>query len=172
MSSETSSLIATITTSTFTVATIHRRVGLLRECVEAALFHESGEDFMSVLTSCVEEKGSQSDATAIMAWGEDVLRTFTRANIATTMTAVHTAIEALPVFTLYIPVMFPEEDIADIGMWCRAECGATVLLDIHIDPNVVGGCSFVWNDTFHDFSFRSRMKTQPGVVTNALSEYA
>lgn len=171
MSNEATKLVAQMNVNTFTVADLYRRVGLLRECLDEALFHESKTPFAQVLITCLEEKGTKADAVAVAQWGQEVLSAFSRINISKSMQAVHTVIENLPVLTLYIPVLFPEEEIMMLGKWCRETCGATVMMDIHIDPNTAGGCSFVWNDTFHDFSFRSRLKENPDVITSTLSAY-
>jgi F0F1-type ATP synthase delta subunit len=84
---------------------------------------------------------------------------------------LHQAVDALPVMTLYIPVAFPEVELAGIAQWARQECAPLLLLDIHIDSQVVGGCAFVWNDRYHDFSFKTQVKKYPGVITQQLSTY-
>lgn len=172
MSSDTSTLVAHISSNTFTVVDVQRRVGLLRECLETTLFHESETSIIDALTTCLRERGSQSDASAVIAWGEPFLLSFTQKNIAEQIVLLHLAIDALPILTLYIPTEFGEEELTMLGQWCRSECDASLLLDIHIDPNVAGGCSFVWQDRVHDFSFHNKLAQHKGLITSMLSEYA
>lgn len=172
MSSDTQHILASMCSNTFTVTDMHRRLGLLRECVEVALFHESEIPFNEVVITKLQQRGSTGDVAAVTAWADAVFSAFTASTSATKMTALQAAIDELPVLALYIPVVFPDEELALIGQWCRIQCDPSVLLDIHIDPGVVGGCAFVWNDTYHDFSFRRKLAAHPNLITTELSTYA
>jgi peptidoglycan/LPS O-acetylase OafA/YrhL len=59
----------------------------------------------------------------------------------------------MPKVTLYIPVHFSIAQIERIGTWFRTQVQADILLDLKIDPDAVGGCAFVYKNTFHDVSF-------------------
>jgi F0F1-type ATP synthase delta subunit len=125
-----------------------------------------------VCTENISKEGDEDDVQAVLAWGEPVLAAFTREDVHKKMIDLHAAIEDLPLLTLYIPMEFSSAEMTTIGQWCRTQCDQSILLDVHIDAHVVGGCAFVWNDTYHEFSFRSRIKEQAGVITNTLSSYA
>lgn len=160
--------------NTFTIDAVHRRVGILRHCLETALYQDTRDSAYTRYEACLSstQNATEVDIDAVRAWGEEVFRQFTANTLRTKMRTLHQEIEALPVLPLYIPVPFPEAEIAQLGVWCRKHCHEQLLFDIHIEPRVAGGCAFVWNDVYHDFSFRSRAKAYPGIITDLLSHYA
>jgi hypothetical protein len=168
---DTAPVVQILTANTFTVGDMRRRLGLLQECVELALFTDETTDAVTAIKAAILERGREDDVAAVTAWDEALFSLFTATNIAEHMSALHEAVDALPELTLYIPVSFPEKELADIAVWCREECAPLLLLDVHIDPKVVGGCAFVWNDAYHDFSFQAQVKKYPGVITQQLNTY-
>lgn len=172
MSNDTQALVTQMSLNTFTVADMNRRVGLLRECFEVALFHVSELSTAQVCTQHLANHFEQNDVAAITQWLDLAISKFTRVNLASHIKAIQSAVDEMPVLTLYIPVPFPEQEVTVIGTWCRAQCHESVLLDVHVDTNVTGGCSFVWQDTVHNFTFQSRVKDHPGLITRLLSSYA
>jgi len=165
-------LLETLCATTYTVADMRRRLGLLQEGVEVALFNNQTTDTVAAIKAAVSERGKESDVAAMMEWTDDVFAQFTASNIRERITALQQAVDALPVMTLYIPVAFPVADLAAMATWCREECAPQLLFDVRIDPRMAGGCAFVWNDTYHDFSFRAQSKNHPGVITKQLQTYA
>jgi len=172
MSSRTQGLLTYMLRNTYTGNDLHRRMGILRQCVEHALFTQGDISFDQACEAFLSDDVLEGDAQAVRQWGAQVLTAFTQQNISAHMNDLHAEVDLLPVLTLYIPKELPHEEIDSIGLWSRAQCDEKVLLDIHIDPEVVGGCGFVWNDTYHEFSFRSKIKEQTGVITELLSGYA
>ena len=169
--SDTTSLIDTLCVNTFTVGDMRRRLGLLQESVELALFTNETGDTTAAIKAAVEERGKEDDVTAIIAWGDEVFSHFGASNMREQISALQKSIDALPVMTLYIPITFPESELATMAVWCREQFAPQLLFDVQIDPQVVGGCAFVWNDTYHDFSFRAQSKKIPGVITEHLNTY-
>jgi len=174
MNNETQTLLSHIVENTYTVGDIHRRLGTLRQTVEHVLFTQSNIPFMEACAeflSRTDEVDTQ-DVRALEQWGEPVFKAFTQQNVAARISSLQTEIDMLPVLTLYIPVEFPAEEITFLGQWARTHCHESVMMDVHIDPAVVGGCAFVWNDAYHEFSFRTRIKEHVGIITTTLSDYA
>ena len=151
---------------------MRRRLGLLQEGAEVALFNNQTTDTVAAIKAAITSRGNESDVATMMEWEDVMFAQFTASNIRERITALQQAVDALPVMTLYIPVAFPAKDLASMATWCRAECAPQLLFDIRIDPKMAGGCAFVWNDTYHDFSFRAQSKQHPGVITKHLHTYA
>ena len=74
--------------------------------------------------------------------------------------SVQEDITGLPAVTLYVPVRFTPEQTEKFGMWFRENVQPNILLSMHIDPRATGGCSFIWNNVFYDFSLRYFMDKQ------------
>jgi hypothetical protein len=169
--SDTKDLVQTLCANTYTVADMRRRLGLLQESVELALFNDQTTDELAAIKLAIAERGQEQDMAAVIAWGDTVFSAFTTSNIREQITQIQKSVDVLPVMTLYVPVIFPESELAAMANWCREECATQLLFDVQIDPQVAGGCAFVWNDTYHDFSFRAQSKKKPGVITEHLNSY-
>lgn len=172
MSEGSRGLIDIIISNTYTVQDLERRLGVLRSCVEAALFTDTELSYLEECALYLANQASEPDARAIKEWGEPVLSSFSQSNINACMKELHEASERLPVFTIYLPVEFPESELKSLCEWCRSEQTANMILDVHIDASVVGGCGVVAHDTYHDLSFEARKKEFPELVANILNQYA
>jgi hypothetical protein len=174
MINDTQTVLSHILKNTYTVGDINRRLGVLRQTVEHVLFTHSDTAFMeacATFLSRVDEVDAE-DARALLQWDEPVFTAFTQQNVAARMTELHAMVDSLPLLTLYIPVAFPLDEMTSIGQWARANCDENVIMDVHIEPDVVGGCAFVWNDTYSNISFKSKVKEQKGLVTEVITGYA
>lgn len=169
--SDTTTVLESLCTNTYTVADMRRRLGLLQESAELALFNDETTDVVVAIKAAIAKRGRESDVAAVADWDDAVFSQFTTNNIREHIAALQQAVDALPIMTLYIPVAFPSEELAAMADWCRQECAPQLLFDVQIDPAMAGGCAFVWNDTYHDFSFKAQSKKQPGVITEHLNTY-
>jgi hypothetical protein len=168
---DTTALIQNLCKNTFTVGDMRRRLGLLQESVEFALFDNKTTDTAAAIKATIAKRGTDEDVVAVTAWGDGVFAVFTSSNIRKYILALQEAVDMLPVMTMYIPVAFPETELADMAIWCREQCAPQLLFDVRIDPQVAGGCAFVWNDTYHDFSFLAQSKKYPRLITEQLNTY-
>jgi hypothetical protein len=146
-------------------------LGLLQEGAEVALFNNQTTDPVVAIKAAISERGNERDVAAMMEWSDDMFIQFTASNIRERILSLQQAVDALPIMTLYIPVTFPETDLVAMATWCRQACAPQLLFDVRIDPRMAGGCAFVWNDTYHDFSFRAQSKKYPGIITKHLQTY-
>lgn len=169
--SEMSPVLQALCDHTFTVQAMRRRIGLLHECVELVLFNNEVADKAAAIKSAIEQRAEDSDVSALMSLGDGVFSNLTTTTFQKEISALHATVDTLPVMVLYVAVVLPEVELADMAHWCRRECAPALLFDIQIDPQVVGGCAFVWNDTYHDFSFRSQNLKHPGLITKRLNTY-
>jgi hypothetical protein len=168
---DTTAIIQALCANTFTEGDMRRRLGLLQESVELALFNDQTTDSVAAIKAAIAKRGTDDDVLAVTAWGDEAFSVFTSSNIRKYISALQKAVEVLPVMTLYIPVAFPETELADMATWCREQFAPQLLFNVRIDPKVAGGCAFVWNDTYHDFSFAAQSKKYPGVITEQLNTY-
>lgn len=168
---DTAALVQVFCSNTYTVADMRRRLGLLRECVNRSLFSDQTIDPVVTFTATLAAHGREEDVVAVTAWGDQVMSRLTVATMQQQMAALQAAVDALPVMTLYIPVSFPESELALIAAWCREAIAPDLLFAVRIDPKVAGGCAFVWNNNYYDFSFTALSKKQPHIITRKLNAY-
>ncbi|MBP9749533.1 MAG: hypothetical protein KBD21_02290 [Candidatus Pacebacteria bacterium] len=67
---------------------------------------------------------------------------------------VEEEIVGLPTVTVYVPIRFSKIHVKRFGEWFRSNVQPNIMLNIRIDSSTAGGCSFVWQNVYHDFSFR------------------
>jgi hypothetical protein len=64
----------------------------------------------------------------------------------------------LPVVTLTLAIHPTAEEIRQLGQWFRQNVDSQILLDIHQDPEIIGGCRLIWQGFEGDFSLRRKFK--------------
>jgi len=142
--------------NTFTRADFYRRVDFLREVFERQFFDPNAHehDLARVVRSFRGDDLAVglADRDAIVAWGEEVLSSFDRENMQRRMLELKRAADALPKFTLYVPVILSPMHVSSLGAWCRANVQGDVLLDMRVDSSATGGCTFAYGSSLHDFS--------------------
>ena len=123
----------------YTKAELHGELDTLRMLAERRVFggRESGEEIPDT-----------------SAWDESVLESFTAENIYERMNELRCAADALPSLVIYVPVAFSRAEVIRIGTWCRTNIAPSVLLELLVDPAVVGGCALVLQSKRHDLTLR------------------
>jgi hypothetical protein len=153
---------------------MHRRIGLLQQCLEEVLYHTESEGFLiSLKARCdayITAQSIPSDSVAFASLTEADWNTFTLATLVPSVALLMKDVELLPVMTLYIPVAFTDTELEPLAHFVR-ETIPHAMFDIHIDPQVIGGCAFVYNDTYHQYSLKGYMHEHKGLVTSLLQSY-
>ena len=160
--------------ATYTVDDLHRRLGLLQVSLEEVLYHTDAHNTLSRKELClasISTTASHDDVLAMSLWDTEVFETCTVENITATIAHLKKDIELLPRFELYVPTLFDAQGFALIGEWVRTNIHAQSLLDIRIDPSVIGGCAFVHNSAYHNYNFSYFQKVHKGEITKLLSSY-
>jgi hypothetical protein len=162
-------ILDTILTTTYTKLDIARRMRLLREYLEHRFFQTTSFSLNDFLTS---QKAEPSDFKAMNFWGVAFYDSFNRENAYLLLGTLNLAIEQLPMVTVYLSVFPSDTQTADMGMWFRKHLTQNVLMDIRINPKLVGGCSYVWNNLYHEFSLAYFFNKKRDVIAGIVSEYA
>lgn len=162
--------------STFTVVDLHRRIGLLQECVGDVVYHQKqmGEALQDseALEISIKTKAKESDVPGLLELVPKALEMLTAENLSEQMVKLREGADILPVLIVYVPVIFDAEAIAQLGIWCRENKSKILMLDVQVDSGTVGGCSFVAANTLVDYSLRTKMLEHKGIVKELLSSYA
>lgn len=159
-----------LTATSYTVDDLHRRIGIWRTVLEHELFQRT-DDRVAAHQEALAAIGRDDDRAVVAAWDPAVWEGVTAATLAHEAESLIAAAAQVPTRILYLPVSLDAAELAALGVWCRTELGIT-LLDIKIDPQVVGGAAFVAaDDTYHEFSLRSKLKAAPGTITSLMTNY-
>lgn len=168
------SLLDTICVTTFTITDLHRRLGLLQECLEEVMYHGDRMSTQTRTEMCrayATKIATTDDARVLSTWGEQVWESFTFKNLVEGVALLKRESDVLPQMVLYTPVVFDAAALELVGRWLRESVNPKLMLEVHVDASVTGGCAFVANSTYYDFSFRHLLTSQKGLVANLLSSY-
>lgn len=165
-----------ILSNTYSVNDAYHRIDMLQRALEHAFFEggEQRQDRAAMVRAHYEgsDPESRMHAAAIAAWGEGVLDTVASDTLYARIQSLKEAVKASSKLTLYAPVHLTSEHIKWIGEWCRAELQRDMLLDLKVDPSAVGGCTLVYQNTFHDLSFTYFARKQREKLVQLVASYA
>ncbi|MEX0933425.1 MAG: hypothetical protein WDZ74_01595 [Candidatus Paceibacterota bacterium] len=164
-------LLQRILLHTYTKSDFYRTLDVAQEYLEHAFYNTDDTDDTEHVERLVRYAESQGDvlvAERLQAWGEPVLSLFTRENLYEKLKELREAFEGLPEMVLYTPVQFGKEEVTTVGTWCRENLDRNIVLSMHVEQSVVGGCAFVWNGTYHDFSLDYFLNKKQGEITHLI----
>jgi hypothetical protein len=163
-------IISTMLQNTYTTDDLVERLGLMRKYYNKRLFTESENvTLREVIAGDCEEHTLQ----ALEYW----VAVFTKENIQPlvifeTLDSVQEDLGGVPSVLLYVPIRFTPVQIESFGKWFRENVQPNILLSLHIDPRATGGCSFVWKNTFYDFSLKYFIDKQRDDIVTMFNKYS
>ncbi len=169
------SILEKICAQTFTRDILYHRLGIFETFLEEELFsHETNTTELSrkeVFRATKKEELSDADYKVLLGWDDTVWNFFSRDKLGAQMSALKKEIDTLPVVPLYVPVALDASSLSSIGVFIRGVVHPQALLLVHIDPETVGGCSFVHNDLLHTISLKSKLQASRGLITTLVASY-
>lgn len=160
--------------NTFTKSDFYRAADIVHEYLEHAFYNTDDSDDTNHTQSIVAfatKRGEVGSAQRIEGWGEAVLETFTRDNFYDRLREIKEEIESLSELVLYVPVAFGQEELSMIGSWCRENIDRELILSVSVDPGVSGGCAFVWNGTYRDYSLDYFLKKKENEIRSVIRAF-
>lgn len=163
-------IINIILTNTFTTDELSERVGCLREYYAARIF--KNDTTSSVADLCAPHV-SEYTVAVLEEWD----RAFKREKLSDrevydALDHIEEEVSKLPSVVVYVPIRFTHEYVARFGRWFRANVQPNIFLKLHTDPRVAGGCAFVWNDRYHDFSLRFFIHKNRKAIVDMFNRHA
>jgi len=163
-----------ILSNTYTIADMKRRIGLLEAFLDHA--HFSGHDTSSAESPLVaflkeEKKENTDEGNALLAWGDDFYTRLEKGNMDNGIEDLKKELSGLSVISMYFPVMFSNSEFENIGKWLRRNIDPFLIIDASIDSEMIGGCGFVWNGVYHDFSFHNFVDKHTNDLTDMIRKY-
>ncbi len=165
--------IKTILSNTYTNHDMKRRIGFLEEFLVYKNFgvHEQYTEFCIPMFFKEIKKEKTEEARILFEWGEEFYARFEKGGGENILKQIKKEAEELPVITIYFPASFSQKELKDIGVWLRKNVDISILMEVFVDKNMIGGCGFIWNNTYHDFSFRNFVARHTNELQLMLNEY-
>lgn len=163
-----------ILSNTHTTEELYSRIALLREALEAYLFkgvaNDAGSTAEGVRRFIAQSEADVETKEAVEEWGDDLFNAFTQDNLYEELQKLWDAADDFPRLTLYVPINLHGESAASVGKWARGNLGERVILDIHIEPSVVAGATFVWQGKSYDYSVRKLLRNKREEIKQLVSD--
>lgn len=151
-----------ILSNTYTTEQLYSRLALLREALERYFFKGEAGDAGSASDAVrrfLAESGADDETKgAISGWSEEFINSFTADNLYDELQKLWDAADDLPRLTLYTSINLRGEPASKAGRWARENLDERIILDVHIEPSVIAGASFVWQGKHHDYSVRRLLR--------------
>jgi hypothetical protein len=148
--------------NTFTTDDLVQRIALMRIYFSKRLF--SGTDHIPI-HEALQGECTPYTLAALERWMDDFKdAALSPLVVFEALDAIEEDLAGVPAVTVYFPIMFDVETVEGFGKWFREKVHPNILLTVHTDPTVAGGCSFVWNSIYYDFSFRYYVEKESAAV--------
>jgi hypothetical protein len=167
-------LLQKILSNTYTKPDFYRSINVVQEFLEHAFYNTDDADDSNHTERIVRQVRMSGDiavAERIEQWGDVVLSVFTRENLYEKLKELKDEIEGLSEFVLYVPTAFGPREVELIGQWCRENMNRTIVLNFVVEPDAVGGCAFVWEGVYYDFSLDHFIKKKEAEIARIILSY-
>lgn len=162
-------LLSTIIQNTYSTADLNRRISLARQYTEGLLF--AGE-MTSPADFAKKRSLNLEDGQSLAQWDKEFFSEFTPENVYARFNKLKEEAKKLPVITVYLPFNPDYDDIVRIGIWLRKTLAdPRIVMDIKINPNLLGGCAYVWKGVYHEFSLHHFVKKNKEEIKKVFEEY-
>lgn len=157
--------------NTYTKSDILRRIRLTREYEEYFFFMMRGEGG-SLTEFFTMKKVSMDDRKCMGEWEESFFTTMSKDTMYKTFHALEEWLNDTEVFNLYVSFDPNPEEIMQFATFLRESISPTLVLDVHTDKTLLGGCSFAYKGIFHDFTLRYWMLKSRDDILQIIDKHA
>jgi len=159
----------TIIRSCHTKEDVLRRLAFLRNYLEYR-YYKQGD--MPIGEYLKDKNTKVNDSAVMSSWGDDFYQSFNKDNFYMLITQFTEGLKDNPLVTVYMPVNLDTEVLDKIGSWFQDNLDKGVLMDIRINPKIVGGCEFVWKGVSHHYTLEYFFAKKSDEIKNIISDYA
>jgi hypothetical protein len=154
---------------TYTKPDMLRRLRMIREYMEYKFF--SNRENANLDGYLRDNAIVGPDAAALMSLGEEFFLAFTKANAYAYINALVDRVNLYPVMTVYIPFDPTYDDVVKLGVWFRDEVDKTIIMELHVEPRLLGGCAFSYKGIYKEYSLMYYLKKKRQDISQMLNGY-
>lgn len=81
-----------------------------------------------------------------------------REKIAKTLAEIKNKAEGLEAITLTLAFQAQQSTIDKISSFARQNLGENTIIEINVEPNILGGAIIVFNGRYHDYSLKTKLE--------------
>lgn len=163
-------LLSTIVASAFTKSDIQRRLRILRGYLEHTFYSTDGH--LNLPEYLDSKQISPDDHEAMVAYGDAFYQSFSKDTMYRLLDKLADDMKVLPIINVYIPYEPIPGEVMRLGKWFRKNVDPTMVVELHIDPTLLGGCAFAWQGIYRDYSLRHYMYKRREEISQIIERYA
>lgn len=153
-------IIARIVMSTFTLDKLRKRVSALKSKLSSYFFGGATNLFLEM-----EEKDWLNTV------GLSLIPMFKKEMFNEEFQKIDQYIEQIKPLTLYMAMEVDLRHIEEIGAWIRDNLSKDIMLDVKLDKELIGGCAFIWNGVYKDYSIRAKIIDSRPQITESFKQF-
>lgn len=163
----------TILSNTYSRTSLKSRLSLLRDFLEFQFFspHANPNLFYLINEYFLAKNISRDEFNAFMTWDYSFFNQFSKESFYAQLQHLEEEATKMPLIRLFLPFNPPVYEVPKLGIWFRENIAEDILVDIKLDPNLIGGCALVWKDVYHDFSLRYYLEKNKAAVKNEIERF-
>lgn len=146
--------------NTFTYTDALRRSSLLKQYLINRLF----------TISTIPLEMYEKDAAWITGLTPEFHSFFNQQNVYKLLEGLEQKIKQMEYVTLYVAFEIPYHEVIRIGRFLRENYGPNFLMELKLDPNIIGGCTLVKNGVYKDFSVRQKIQDNKAKILEVFKE--
>jgi len=155
--------------NTYTTDDLVERIGLMKKYYNRVLFEEDKE---ATLVNVLQDDCDENTLACLQAWMQKFEKQKLQPIVVyEALDTVQEDLSGMPNITMYVPVRFTSEQVKSFGNWFRDNVQPNLLMTLRIDPRATGGCGFIWNDTYYDFSLRYYIDKNQEEITTMFNKH-
>lgn len=148
-------LLHQITSTTYTLSDLHRRVQLLKNHLNETVFSK--------------KKTVDPDIDDVdQVWLQSLtLSDITKENVATTIEKLEEETKNVIPLVIFLPIVLPQNEAENVGKKLRADFGEGFFIEFRFDPQLIAGAAMAYKGIYKDYSLRQSLKdNHEGLVAN------
>jgi|SRR5581483_10184539 len=102
---------------------------------------------------------------------DSVWAAITKTNFSEIFEVLEKKVREVNPLVLFIPILLPTNEVENLVRKVRADMGRPVLLDIRLDPDLIGGAAIAWNGIYKDYSLRQKIKDNHETILASFQKY-
>ena len=156
--------------TTYTKENFHRKVMLLKEFFSKRFFQgHADQSLKDQLSSFLSENNvGEALRSSLLGLPDTFFQYFSNENFSDTLKGLQDEVETMPHLMLYVATVLPPSEVARLGAWVRENIKPGLFIDLKTQADVVGGCAFVWNGVYHDYSLKYYFDKHRGEIRSTI----
>ncbi len=149
----------------------HHYLEVWRYLTEQAVFKNDNSSKEERFSQAMSRLSAEEKAVVAMWSPGEWLKDITDENFSTYVEGLREWINNVPLFTIYVPFELPREELVGFSEFLRSDNDKERLLEVKVDPNMIGGCAFIVDGVFYDYSLHGRLRRSPEIMSDIFNSY-